>query len=145
MTILSKATSTLSIGSALYDIHKTAQKYSREEMAKVSANRVISNSLGAQKSDTFSWKDAARKNWLSSKNFFATPYELLGKISGYFKGVAKTAPRYFPNFVLGIIGMGTKNKTLAKLSTLGLVFVEAYDFIVNSTNIGQRTDRLKIK
>lgn len=145
MTILSKTAGGLSIGSALVDIHKTAVKYSNQELAKTSANIVISNSLGSQKSDTFSHKDAVRKNWLAQKSFFASPLEFLGRIKGYFKGVLKTAPRYLPNFVLGIIGLTTKNKNVGRFSAIGLAAVEAYDFIMNSTNITQRTDNLKIK
>lgn len=145
MSILSKTAGGLSMGAALVDIHKTAMKYSNQELAKTSANIVISNSIGAQKSDTFSYKDAVRKNWLSEKNLLATQKEFMGRIKGYFKGVLKTAPRYIPNFVLGIIGLTTKSKTIGKLSAIGLAAVEIYDYIMHATNITQRTDNLNIK
>ena len=143
MTLISKSAGILSMGSALVDIHKTALKYSNEELARTSANIIISDSLNSQKSDTFSYKDAQRKNWISQKNFLATPKEFFGRIKGYFKGVGKIAPRYIPNFVLGVVALTTKVPFLARFSTIALGTIEACDFIANATSITQRNDQIK--
>ena len=70
MSFLSKTAGTLSLGSALYDIHKTAVVYSNQELAKTQANLVVSNSINSQRSDTFSYKDAARKKLVKREKPF---------------------------------------------------------------------------
>ena len=144
MSFLSKTAGTLSLGSALYDIHKTAVVYSNQELAKTQANLVVSNSINSQRSDTFSYKDKEKKNWINKRKILSSPSEVFGKIKGYFKGVIKTAPRYFPNFVLGIAALSTKSPLISKISTIGLALVEGYDFVVNSLGIFQKNDHLKL-
>ncbi len=145
MSAISKVISVLSISSAIVDIHKTALIYSKKERSKASANCVLENSIAYQKSDTFSYKDASRKNWLRDMNFLAGIKEIFGSIKGYFKGIAKTSPRYLPNFILGTIGLVSKSKSLATVSAVGLAGLEVYDFIVHSTKLTQKTDYLKVK
>lgn len=144
MTIISKVAGVASLASCLQDIHKTALINSNNSYAKVSADTVISNSIGYQKTDSVSFKDTQRKNWLAKNNFIASWQEGFARIKGYVSGALSASVRYIPNFVLSVIALGCKNsKGIANAAAVGLGLLEAFDFVNNSTNINQRTDYLK--
>lgn len=145
MTLISKTAGALSLISCLTDMHKTALIYANNAYAKASSDTFISCSIGTQKANKVSHKDAERKNWLLRNNFFGAPKELFARIRGYLSGLAEGAVRYLPNFVLSLAAIcANKNsKILANVSTILLAGVELYDFIKNSSNISQRTDYLE--
>ena len=143
MTMISKTAGGLSLISSLYDIHKTALITAKNQSVKMGTDSYISTSLGAQKANRLSYKDAARKNWLEKHAFLQGPAEVVGAIGGYIKGVAQGVIRYLPNIGLSAIALTAKNKTVAGVSAIGLALLEGYDFIVNSTKFGQKTDYLK--
>ena len=143
MTFPSKIAGGLSLVSCITDIHKTALINSNNAYAKASSNTLISCSLGTQKANRVSYKDAQRKNWLLKSNFMAGLNETGAKIGGYFKGVGQGIINYLPNFVLTTFALFSKNKTIGNLSAIGLGIVELLDFIKNTTSITQRTDYLE--
>lgn len=144
MTIISKTAGVASAASCLYDIHKTALYNSNKVYAKVSSDTVISNSIGNQKADKISYKDAQRKNWLARNNFTASYKETWARIKGYVQGAIDAGVRYIPNFILSAIALRCKkSKGVANAAAVGLGILECFDFIKNSTNINQRTDYLK--
>lgn len=144
MTIISKIAGVASVASCLHDVHKTALIYSNNSYAKVSADNMISNSIGNQKADRISFKDAQRKNWLAKNNFVASWNEGFAKIKGYVSGVMDAGVRYIPNFILSAIAIGCgKSKKIANIAAAALGLFEVFDFINNSTNANQRTDYLK--
>lgn len=144
MTLISKAAGVLSLVSCITDVHKTAMIYSNNEYAKASSDTFISNSLGTQKADKISHKDAQRKNWLLRNNFLGGPTEAVARVKGYLKGFGQGVIRYLPNFILSAAAICvTKHKSVANLSAIGLACVEIFDFIKNSTNLFQRTDYLE--
>lgn len=146
MTTVSKIAGGASILSSIYDIHKSALAKSREEGDKVLGDYVVQTALGSEKSDTFSYRDSERKNWINEKQFFTKPVELFGNIAGYIKGFGEGIVRYIPQLTLGSIAIfANKNKKLANMSAIALGIVEAYDFLKNSTGLFQKTDYLKRK
>lgn len=143
MTVPSKIAGGLSVISSIVDIHKTAVIYSNQEYAKSASDTFIAQSIGAQKTNKLSYKDANRKNWLQKQHFTNGICETWGRVKGYFKGLAQGIVRYLPNFALALGAIIPKNKVIANLSAIGLAGLEIYDFIKNSTNIFQRNDYLK--
>ena len=144
MTLISKTAGVLSLASCIHDIHKTALINSRNAYAKAASNAVITTSLGNQKADKVSYKDAQRKNWLAQSNFSASYKEFFARVGGYIVGVAKASVRYIPNFALAAIALCTKKyKGIANAAAVGLGIIEGLDFVKNATNINQRTDYLK--
>ena len=150
MTIISKTAGALSLASCMHDIHKTALINSNNAYAKASSNAVISSSIGNQKSNKISYRDAQRKNWLAQNNFSAPIKETSARIFGYITGFLKASVRYIPNFILSAIAICAKSpdsdkKTvnIANIATIALGVVEALDFIKNGTNLHQRTDYLE--
>lgn len=144
MTIISKTAGVLSLASCIHDIHKTALISSRNAYAKAASDAVITSSLGNQKADKVSYKDAQRKNWLAQNNFTAPYKEFFARVGGYIMGAAKASVRYIPNFALAAVALCTKKyKGIANAAAVGLGLIEGIDFIKNSTNINQRTDYLK--
>ena len=144
MTIISKTAGVLSLASCIHDIHKTALISSRNAYAKASSDAVITSSLGNQKADKVSYKDAQRKNWLAQNNFSAPYKEFFARVGGYVVGAAKASVRYVPNFALAAVALCTKKyKGIAKDAAVGLGVIELLDFIKNATNVNQRTDYLK--
>ena len=145
MTLISKTAGVLSLASCIHDIHKTALISSRNAYAKASSDAVITSSLGNQKADKVSYKDAQRKNWLAQNNFSAPYKEFFARVGGYIVGAAKASVRYIPNFALAAVALFTKKdyKGIANAAAVGLGVIELFDFIKNATNINQRTDYLK--
>ncbi|MBQ8635504.1 hypothetical protein IJX73_01900 [bacterium] len=144
MTTISKTAGAVSLVSCFHDIHKTAMISSNNAYAKCASNNMISTSIGNQKADKVSYKDAQRKNWLAQSNFLAPVKETYSRVSGYVSGALKASVRYIPNFILSAIAIGCKkSKSVANVAAIGLGAVELLDFIKNSTNINQRTDYLK--
>lgn len=143
MTIISKAAGAAGLASCISDIHKTAVLYSNNKYAKSSSDAFLSNALGTQKADRVSVRDAERKNWLLNNNCLVGIKGTLGRIGGYFHGLAQGIYNHLPSVVLSLGSICAKNKTIASLSAIGLAGVELFDFIKNSTGIFQRTDYLK--
>ncbi len=143
MTIISKVAGGLSLFSCLRDIHKTGVIYSNREYQKSAGDSYISCSVGTQKANRVSYRDAERKNWLLRNNFFAGASETWGRVKGYFKGVVDAASRYIPNIALSAIALSAKRNIIANMSAVGLAVVEIYDFIKNSSGIFDRSDYLK--
>ncbi len=143
MTVISKIAGGLSLFSCIRDMHKTGVIYSNNEYAKASGDTFISCAIGTQKADKISYKDAQRKNWLLRNNFMGGINEGMAKVGGYFKGVADSATRYIPNFILSAIALCAKGGLWSNIATVGLAIVELYDFVRNSTSIFQRTDYLE--
>ena len=143
MTIISKIAGGLSLFSCLTDAHKTGLIYANNEYAKASGDTFISCSLGTQKADKISSKDAQRKNWLLRNNFLGGINEGFAKVGGYFKGFGNSIVRYLPNIALSAVALKVKSPIVSAISTIGLAGLELYDFIRNSTGIFQRTDYLK--
>ncbi len=144
MTIISKTAGIVSLISCIHDIHKTAVISSNNAYAKASSDAVISSSVGHQKADRISYKDAQRKNWLAQGNFLAPFKEFFGRVGGYISGAAKASLRYIPNFILAGVALACgKHNKIANAAAVGLGAIEAVDFVKNATNINQRTDYLK--
>jgi hypothetical protein len=144
MTIISKTAGVLSLASCIHDIHKTALINSKNAYAKASSDAVITSSLGNQKADKISYKDAQRKNWLAQNNFTAPYKEFFARVGGYITGAAKASVRYIPNFALATVALCCKKyKGIVNAAAIGLGAIEGLDFIKNATNINQRTDYLK--
>lgn len=143
MTFISKVAGIASVAASIADVHKTAVIYSNRAYNQASANAVISSSLGAQKADEISFRDAERKNWVNRNQFTAGIKETCARVTGYIKGFAQGSVRYLPNFALGAAAIFSKHKAVASVSAVGLALVEGYNFIKNSTGIFQRTDYLE--
>ena len=114
MTIISKIAGGLSLFSCLTDAHKTGLIYANNEYAKASGDTFISCSLGAQKADKISSKDAQRKNWLLRNNFLGGINEGFAKVGGYFKGFGNSIVRYLPNIALSAVAL--KFQTAGKVA-----------------------------
>lgn len=143
MTIVSKAAGAAGLISCISDIHKTAVLYSNNKYAKATSDAYISCALGTQKANHISVRDAERKNWLLEKGFFVGIKGTMGRIGGYFHGLANGVVNYLPNIALSLGSICAKNKTVASLSAIGLAGVELYKFIKDATGIFERTDYLK--
>ena len=165
MTLISKTAGGLSLISCIHDIHKTAMINSNNKYAKVSSEATIATSIGNQKINKVSYKDAQRKNWLAQSQFGLQAREISARVTGYISGAVKAGARYIPNFALATVAIlsGKKIKDadkataglkkcwqniissqkLANGAAIGLGIIEAWDFIKNSTNIAQRTDYLE--
>lgn len=161
MTVISKTAGVVSLMSCFHDIHKTALISSRNAYAKAASDAVITSSLGNQKAEKVSYKDAQRKNWLAQNNFTAPYKEFFARVGGYIVGAAKASVRYIPNFALAAVALlagknckivqnasdvakATKNvERIANAAAVGLGVIELFDFVKNATNINQRTDYLK--
>ena len=145
MTLISKTTGALSIASCIHDMHKTALISSDKSGEKAVSSAKIENSLGSQKTNSLSYKDAQRKNWIARQDFFVGTKEFGARITGYAKGFAQAGVRYIPNFILAALAIipNKDHKILPNIAALGLAIVEIIDFIKNSTNISQRKNYLE--
>ena len=145
MTLISKTAGGLAAISCIYDIHKTALIYSKNAYQKASSDSYISCSIGNQKSDTLSYRDAKNKNWMLKNNFFANIKSAFSGIAGYIKGVGEGIVRHAPSLGLSAlaVGLNKNHKTAANVSAIALAAYTAYDFVRNSTGLFQKTDYLK--
>ena len=144
MTIPSKLVGGLSLFSCIKDIHTTSMLMSKKEYGKASADAFLSNSVGCQKTNYLSVKDAKRKNWLLRQGIFVGINENFGGVRGYLKGVQQGIMRYLPNFILaGFSIIPKKHKVLANLSAAALGILELCDYFANGTNMNEKTDYLK--
>ncbi|MBQ7287474.1 MAG: hypothetical protein IJW73_06925 [Candidatus Gastranaerophilales bacterium] len=113
MTLISKAAGGLSLISCFHDIHKTAMINSNNKYAKVSSNATIASSIGNQKANKVSYKDAQRKNWLAQSQFGMQTIELSARVTGYISGFAKASVRYIPNFACAAVAILLASKSKA--------------------------------
>ena len=143
MTLISKGASALSLISCFRDIHKTAMIHSKNAYAQTMGDTFVADSVGNQKTNYISHRDAERKNWVFRSNFFNGTKETCAKIGGYIKGFTQGLARYLPNIALSSVAMCAKNKYIANISAALLGGVELFGFIKNSTSITERTDYLK--
>ena len=146
MPVITKAAGIASVASSLYDIHKTAIIYSKQSYNREMGDYTVAKSIGNQKINKLSYKDANRKNWLAQNNFLAGISEFISGCSGYFKGIAEGLVRYLPKLALGTVAIAAhgKGKLFAYIATIGLAIAEIADFIVNSTNLFERTNYLAV-
>ncbi len=147
MPAVPKIAGSISILASLNDIHKTAMIYSRQEYNKAMGDKVVACSIGNQKADFLSFKDAQRKNWTDKNHFFAGISETFGAIKGYCKGAAEGIIRYSPKLALAALAIipKTKAKTLSYISTVALMGVEIWDFLRNGTGLFERDNYLSRK
>ena len=151
MPVIPKIAGGASVLASIYDIHKTAMIYSRQEYNKAMGDSVVSCSIGNQKADHVSVKDANRKNWMDQNHFMSGWNEGCASVRGYFKGMAQGIVRYLPKFILAAIAIIPKKtdkkllNAIPYLSTIALACVEAWDFYRNGTEFFEKTDYLKRK
>ncbi|MBR2069311.1 MAG: hypothetical protein IJ877_06065 [Candidatus Gastranaerophilales bacterium] len=147
MPVIPKIAGTASIIASLYDIHKTAMIYSKQEYNKAMGDTVVASSIGNQKADNVSFKDAQRKNWTAKHHFLSNANETIASVKGYVKGAVQGIIRYIPKFALATLAIipKTRCKTLAYLSTVALAGMEAWDFLRHGTGLFERTDYLERK
>ena len=164
MPVIPKAAGITSVISSLYDIHKTALIYSQKEYNKVAGNSVIACSIGNQKANHISYKDAQRKNWTNQNNFFIGIKEAFASVKGYIKGAFDGFIRYIPKLglaALAIIPSGSKavangtkenilktalhSKKLPYIATMALAGIEIWDYLKNGTGLFERTNYLERK
>ena len=145
MTVVSKIAGGAGLISSINDIHKTAMIYAKQEHDINQGDVLVQTSIGAQKANRLSHRDAARKNWLEQNNFFAGIKENFAAVKGYLKGFGQGILRHLPEITLSSVALALKNKTAANITAIGLGIVTLYDFIVNSTSIFEKTDYLKRK
>ena len=146
MPVIPKIAGSVSILSSLNDIHKTAMIYSGQERKKAMGDTVVACSIGNQKANNVSYKDAQRKNWINSKNFFSGTCEIAASAKGYFKGAAQGIARYLPKLALALAAIiPSKSKILAYTSTILLAGAEIWDFLVNGTGLFEEKNYLKRK
>ncbi len=144
MTIISKATAGLSIGSCIYDMHKCGVVGANRNYAKASADTFISNELNAMRTDDLSFKDSQIKNWFVRNNPFQPVSETVGRIKGYVNGFVTAGMKYIPNLIVGSVAMFSKHKGLANVAAGVLAVMEGWNFIKNTTGVKQRNDYLKL-
>lgn len=158
MPIIPKIAGSLSVISSLKDIHETALIYSQQEYQKEAGNETVAISIGNQKADFVSFKDARRKNWVSRQSIFSGFTPAMASIKGYCKGAFQGISRYFPKFVLAALsiipsskvkpdakGLRAKSKELSYISAIALALYEAYDFLKNGTELFERRNYLERK
>ena len=147
MPIVPKIAGITSTVASIRDIHKTAMIYSKEEYRKAMGNAVVSKSIGNQKADYISYKDAQRKNWSTQHLLFSGTKETIASIKGYFKGAFRGIIRYLPKFILaaGAIIPKDKGSIISYASTAALGAVELWDFLKNGTGLFERRDYLNKK
>ena len=103
MTAISKLAGIGGLASCLLDIHKTAMVYSKNEHAKTSANSFVSASLGCQKANDISHRDAKVKNWIFAHNDqFSVIPRVFASVKGYLGGVLHGIIRHFPTLIFAI-------------------------------------------
>lgn len=162
MAIIPKTAGALSVISSLNDIHNTAMIYSTQEFQKASSNETLAISIGNQKADYVSLKDAKRKNWVNSKQFFTGFPQTVASVKGYAKGVVEGVMRYWPKFALSALAIlpkaknnpnakglfkifKTKGKEISYISAIALAAYEVYDFLKNGTELFERRNYLERK
>ena len=147
MPVIPKIAGSVSILASLHDIHKTAMIYSKQEYNKAMGNNVVASSIGSQKADYVSFKDAQRKEWTQDQQFFYGIKETFASIRGYFKGAVQGIARYFPKFLLSAISIIPRNKgkVLSYISTVALAGLELWDYYRHGAGIFEKTDYLERK
>ncbi len=147
MPVIPKIAGAASLISTIKDIHQTGMVYSRREKNKTMGNNVLSCSIGNQKADYLSFKDAKRKNWTEQNLFFSKIKEDFASVKGYFKGTTEGIVRYAPKIALiaGAIIPKNKGQKLSYISTIGLALYEIWDYLRHGTGIFERTNYLDRK
>jgi len=146
MPVIPKIAGSMSIVSSLVDIHKTAMIFSKEEKNKTMGDNVVSRSIGTQKADYVSFKDAKRKNWCNDRKLFFTLKEDFSAVKGYLKGALDGIVRYLPKIALSLGAIiPKKHKYVSYISTIALAGAEIWDFLRYGTGIFERKDYLKRK
>ncbi len=147
MPTVTKIAGGVSLVSTIVDMHKTAMIYARQENNKAKGDIIVATSIGNQKADYISAKDAQRKNWCNKKRLFHSVKEDFAAIKGYFKGIIEAGIRYIPKIALSLASIipKAKNSKLAYVSTVALALWEAWDFIRYGTGLFEKKDYLKRK
>jgi len=160
MPLIPKIAGATSLISTINDIHKTGVIYSKQEKNKAMGNNVLSCSIGNQKADYVSFKDAKRKNWSEKYLFFSGLKEDFASVKGYFKGIGEGIVRYIPKLILAAGAIIPKNKTVdlkdgtkqlskiskfAYISAIGLAIYEAWDYLRYGTELFEKKDYLERK
>ena len=162
MPLIPKVAGTASLLSTIKDIHKTAMIYSTREYNKASGNETLAISIGNQKADYVSFKDAQRKNWVNENQYFTGLPQAYASVKGYFKGAVQGITRYLPKFVLSALAIIPKSnptmgsnkivnaiknsgKTVSYASAILLAGYEIFDFLKNGTELFERRNYLERK
>lgn len=147
MPVIPKIAGGASLLSTIVDIHKTAMIYARQENGKAKGDIILATSVGNQKADYISFKDAQRKNWCNKKRLFHSIKEDFAAVKGYFKGIVEAGIRYLPKIALSAAAIipKAKNSTFAYISTVALAAWEAWDFVRYGTGLFERKNYLKRK
>lgn len=162
MPVIPKIAGSLSVLSTIKDIHNTAMIYSTQEYRKAASNETLSISIGNQKANYISQKDAKRKNWVNERQMFSGVAQATASLKGYLKGMMQGITRYIPKFglaALSIIPSGkvnknakglfkifkTKGKEISYISAIALAGYEIFDFISNGTELFEKRNYLERK
>lgn len=161
MPVIPKIAGTASAIATIYDIHKTAMIYSEKEYKKAMGDSVIASSVGNQKEQHVSHKDAQRKNWMARHHLMSYINEPIAAVKGYIIGAKEGIVRYAPKLILAAIATFPKKaaekilsvapfmtKAASKIpyvSAIALAGLEIWDFLKNGTGIFEKANYLKRK
>ncbi len=156
LNVGSKLAAGLATTVALYDVNGLGVRGANIKRESNYADDYIANTIGANQLNYPSEKNNAIKKWMHDLKF---PYQIseffdtvTGYVEGAVKGIAYNLPTLgFSTLLLLSKNDGAKNigklpikhNTLKKLGVVGLGISMAYDFIVNGTNLTNKTDDLR--
>jgi len=140
-----KTASLLGIASVALEAHDMGKRSAQRGKAQASADKYVSDNIGASKLNTDSEKHNSIKKYLEHADFTDKLAEIGGFVGGYLSGVAKCLKNNCFTVGFGTIGLFAKSKAAQTIALIGMGASILFDTITNATSLFERKNYLDDK
>lgn len=137
-----KVASALGITAIALEAHDIAKRNSKRTMSQVSADKYVSDQIGAMKLNEDSARHGAVKKFFQNLDITDRAMEVGGAVSGYLSGIGKCIKNNIFTVGFGALGLLAKSKPVQIIALAGMGISILFDTIVNATNLFEKTDYL---
>jgi len=140
--VATKAASGLAIASVVIEGHDIGKRASKRGMAQASADKFVSDEIGASKLNCDSPKHSVIKDFIKNFDFTDRLCEIGGSIGGYFSGLGKCFKNNIFTVAFASLGLIAKSKPAKVVALAGMACSILFDTIINATSLFDRKDYL---
>lgn len=140
-----KSASALGLASIALEAHDMGKRCARRGKAQASADKFVSDNIGASKLNTESSKHNEIKKYMEHADTTDKLSEIGGFIGGYLSGVANCLKNNCFTAGFGTIGLFAKSKAMQTIALIGMGASILFDTITNATNLFERKDYIDDK
>lgn len=141
-SIGTKAASALGITSIALEAHDIAKRNAKKSMAQASADKFVSDQIGAMKLNDDSAKHGAIKKFFQNLDITDRFLEVGGAVGGYLSGIGKCLKNNIFTVGFGALGLFAKSRPVQIIALAGMGISILFDTIVNATSMFEKTDYL---